>query len=682
EYRAQAGAAGLDIEIVPPPALQPISADPSRVRQILGNLVSNAVKYTPAGGRITLRVTARDSGPRGEEGRWIAVDVTDTGPGIPASEQEEIFREFTRLEPDGTAGAGLGLSISRRLARAMAGDVTVHSAPGRGSTFTLWLPATGPAGRVRRGEAVRPRTELAGVPRERQPQGRGAEASASQSPPHDAAADRDERPAPAIAANLHELLVRRVRDVAIVALDTEGRILTWNDGAERLTGHTAAEVVGRNVAIFYTQEQIARDEVARGLRVAARRGHFADEGWRVRKDGSRFWACSFTTPLRDPTGRLIGYAKVVSDLTDRKREEDRQRFLADASRELAASLDHRATLSRIARLAVPGVADIAAVYTFEDHQPTRLERVEADPRAIRTLREIERRYPGEAERLRPVVELARQRRPMILDVTDDHLRRAALDAGHLALLRQLRMRSIMVLPLEARGRLLGVIVLVGAATRAPYTDSDLAFGEDLARRAALAVDNARLYEAALLANRARSDFLAVMSHELRTPLNAIVGYADLLLMGVPEPPPPAAREHILRIIASARHLRELIEDILSYSRIEAGRQQVTLAPTDLRRTLARVARTAEPLAAEKELRFHFEPPDQPLLVETDEAKVRQLLLYLLANAVKFTDRGEIRLSARMGADQVVIEVRDTGIGIAPEDLDRIFEPFWQVEQVI
>src|SRR5690606_33097828 len=226
EYRAQAGAAGLDIEIVPPPALRPISADPSRVRQILGNLVSNAVKYTPAGGRITLRVTARDSGPRGEEGRWIAVDVTDTGPGIPASEQEEIFREFTRLEPDGTTGAGLGLSISRRLARAMAGDVTAHSAPGRGSTFTLWLPATGPAGRVRRGEAVRPRTELAGVPRERQPQGRGAEASASQSPPHDAAADRDERPAPAIAANLHELLVRRVRDVAIVALDTEGRILT------------------------------------------------------------------------------------------------------------------------------------------------------------------------------------------------------------------------------------------------------------------------------------------------------------------------------------------------------------------------------------------------------------------------------------------------------------------------
>src|SRR5690606_37466162 len=303
--------------------------------------------------------------------------------------------------------------------------------------------------------------------------------------------------------------------------------------------------------------------------------------------GSRFWACTSVTPLRDPAGRLIGYAKVVTDLTDRKREEDRQRFLATASRELAGSLDHRATLGRIARLAVPRIADIAAVYTFEDHQPTRLERVEATPDAMRTLREIEERYPGEARRLRPVVELARRRRPMVVQVTDDDLRKAAIDEGHLALLRRLRMRSIMVLPLEARGRLLGVIVLIRDATRPPYTAADLTLGEDLARRAALAVDNARLYEAALVANRARSDFLAIMSHELRTPLNAIVGYADLLLAGVPDPPPPGARRQILRIMASARHLRELIEDILSYSRIEAGREDVTLATTDLRNTLAR-----------------------------------------------------------------------------------------------
>src|SRR5690606_24440710 len=141
-------------------------------------------------------------------------------------------------------------------------------------------------------------------------------------------------------------------------------------------------------------------------------------------------------------------------------------------------------------------------------------------------------------------------------------------------------------------------------------------------------------------------FLAIMSHELRTPLNAIVGYADLLLAGVPDPPPPGARRQILRIMASARHLRELIEDILSYSRIEAGREDVTLATTDLRNTLARVARTAGPLAAEKGLRFEFELPEEPLVVETDEPKVRQLLLQLLANAVKFTDRGEIGLSAR------------------------------------
>ena len=689
EYRAQAEAAGLEIEIAPLPALHPIPTDAGRVRQILGNLVSNAVKYTPEGGHITVRVSERDSGPHGEEGKWVAVDIADTGPGIPKEMQEEIFHEFTRLEPGDSGGAGLGLAISRRLARAMGGDVTVASTPGHGSTFTLWLPASGPpAELLRDDEANRLRTEVAGAPRERQPQGGGGAGAAvppsaqEKSPQQESPPQRGEQRAPESGVNLHELLVQRIRDVAIVTLDTRGRILTWNDGAERLTGYTAAEVLGRNMDVFHTQEQLARKEMERGLRIAARRGHFSDEGWRVRKDGSRFWACVSITPLRDSAGRLIGYAKVVTDLTDRKREEDRQRFLANAGRELAGSLDYRATLGRIARLAVPRFADIAAVYTFEDHQPSRLERVEARPDAMRTLREIEERYPGEAERLRPVVELARKRRPMIVDVTEDHLRNAAIDDGHLALLRRLRMRSVMVLPLEARGRLLGVIVLIGDATRTPYTAADLALGEDLARRAALAVDNARLYEAALVANRARSDFLAVMSHELRTPLNAIVGYADLLLMGVPDPPPPAAREQILRIIASARHLRELIEDILSYSRIEAGRQEVTFAATDLRRTLTRVARTAEPLAAEKGLRFNFEPPEEPLVIQTDEAKVRQLLLYLLANAVKFTDQGEIGLSARTEADRVVIEVRDTGIGIAREDLERIFEPFWQVEQVI
>jgi len=689
EYRAQAEAAGLDIEIEPPPALNPIPTDAGRVRRILGNLVSNAVKYTPRGGHITLRVTTRDSGPYGEGGRWIAVDVVDTGPGIPKEKQEEIFDEFTRLQPGDAAGAGLGLAISRRLARAVGGDIVVRSAPGHGSTFTLWLPAAGPPERPRRDDVDPPRGEATAVSSEQEHHDTtGVGLVASPSPEHDTAppqhhpAQTGGRSPRASAVDLHELLVRRIRDIAIFALDTEGRILTWNDGAERLTGHRADEVLGRNVSILHTQEQIARNEVERVLRAAARRGHFTDEGWRVRRDGSRFWACTSVTPLRDPAGRLIGYAKVVTDLTDRKREEDRQRFLATASRELAGSLDHRATLGRIARLAVPRIADIAAVYTFEDHQPTRLERVEATPDAMRTLREIEERCPGEARRLRPVVELARRRRPMVVQVTDDDLRKAAIDEGHLALLRRLRMRSIMVLPLEARGRLLGVIVLIRDATRRPYTAADLTLGEDLARRAALAVDNARLYEAALVANRARSDFLAIMSHELRTPLNAIVGYADLLLAGVPDPPPPGARRQILRIMASARHLRELIEDILSYSRIEAGREDVTLATTDLRNTLARVARTAGPLAAEKGLRFEFELPEEPLVVETDEPKVRQLLLQLLANAVKFTDRGEIGLSARKEGDQVVIAVRDTGIGIAPQDLERIFEPFWQVEQVI
>ena len=139
EHRGEAEHAKLELDVAPPGRAARVETDPRRVRQIVSNLVSNAVKYTPAGGRIELRVGRRDDGaPR--EGRWIAIDVTDDGIGIPREEQERIFEEFARLDADGRAGTGLGLAISRRIARLLGGDVTVESEPGRGSTFTLWLP--------------------------------------------------------------------------------------------------------------------------------------------------------------------------------------------------------------------------------------------------------------------------------------------------------------------------------------------------------------------------------------------------------------------------------------------------------------------------------------------------------------------------------------------------------------
>jgi signal transduction histidine kinase len=182
------------------------------------------------------------------------------------------------------------------------------------------------------------------------------------------------------------------------------------------------------------------------------------------------------------------------------------------------------------------------------------------------------------------------------------------------------------------------------------------------------------------ANRAKSDFLAVMSHELRTPLNAIIGYEALLSDGITGPVDDAQRTQLARIRASAAHLLALIDEVLSFSRVEAGMEVVRREPVSVDRVVTEAAEMVAPAAGAKHLSLEVRLPDEPLILETDPAKLRQILANLLSNAVKFTERGVVTLSASGDDGVIVLEVRDTGIGIAPEHLERIFDPFWQVEQ--
>lgn len=182
------------------------------------------------------------------------------------------------------------------------------------------------------------------------------------------------------------------------------------------------------------------------------------------------------------------------------------------------------------------------------------------------------------------------------------------------------------------------------------------------------------------ANGAKSDFLAVMSHELRTPLSAIMGYQELLADGITGPINEQQGQQLGRIKASARHLLSLIDEILTFTRIDAGREEVTIERASLATLLEPAAEIVEPLARARGLHIEVMLPPQSIVVETDPMKVRQMLVNLLSNAVKFTDRGRIILSGDQAGDQLVITVQDTGIGINPDHLERIFEPFWQVEQ--
>ncbi|HEX6042001.1 PAS domain-containing protein [Longimicrobium sp.] len=241
------------------------------------------------------------------------------------------------------------------------------------------------------------------------------------------------------------------------------------------------------------------------------------------------------------------------------------------------------------------------------------------------------------------------------------------------------MRGWLAAPLvSAEGHNLGLMQLSDRYA-GDFTEQDEAVLVQLAQMGAVAIENARLYEQALEANRIKSGFLATMSHELRTPLNAMIGYADLLLMGVPEPIPGASAAQVERIRLSARHLLQLIEEILTFSRVEAGRERIGVEPVQLRTLADEVCAIIEPLAGGKGLAFRMDVPAEPVTLHTDPRKVRQILLNLLGNAVKFTAQGEVAFRAELRGDEVCLEVRDTGIGIAPEDLQKVFEPFWQAE---
>jgi signal transduction histidine kinase len=198
-------------------------------------------------------------------------------------------------------------------------------------------------------------------------------------------------------------------------------------------------------------------------------------------------------------------------------------------------------------------------------------------------------------------------------------------------------------------------------------------------RAQLLVREQEARMAAEGANLAKSNFLAVMSHELRTPLAAIIGYEELLADGITGPVNDAQRHQLGRVKASAQHLLQIIDQILSYARIDAGREIVHPVDVDADELADDAASLIEPLATEKGLRLVVNPLDYQLPLSTDAGKVRQILVNLLANAVKFTPRGNVTLTVQHKGATVQYVVSDTGVGIASEHLEQIFEPFWQVE---
>lgn len=390
-----------------------------------------------------------------------------------------------------------------------------------------------------------------------------------------------------------------------------------------------------------------------------------------------------------------GAGPVKQQPVDRRKPERYALFLADMSRRLFESLDYGDTLDSIARLAMPELGAWCIVDILDEAGAIqRLAIIHPDPSLGALAHELELRYPPRATDLVGAPRILQTQQPeLVSEVTDAMLAEAAYDERQLKILRSLGMTSYMVVPLKARGRLLGSITFISTDTSVRYTPKDLLFAEDLAGRAAIAMDNARLFadaedarekaqqaEArATLADRAKTDFLATMSHELRTPLNAIAGYAELLELGVKGPVTDQQLDAIARIRRNQQHLLGIVNDILTFAKTETGRIPIQLEPTPVRDAVNSAHFLVEPMFEACGIDLQVEVHDTALAVVADRERLQQILVNLLTNAAKFSDRGaSVGVNAEAREHLVAIIVSDAGKGIEKDLQEAIFEPFMQI----
>lgn len=476
----------------------------------------------------------------------------------------------------------------------------------------------------------------------------------------------------------------RFRDViernadAIVVVDHGGSIRFANPAAERLFGTSQDALLGATFGFPLVAGETTEVDLPRGGSPRVAEMRVVQSEW----EGAP--AC--IASLRDITRRKEAEhneRRLLQERAARSAAEEAARrlsFLADSSTTLSSSLDYGKTLAELARLCAAEIADWAVVYVVDETGHVgRLEVAHRDPAMRGRVRAL-RDQSIAPESGHPVHEVLRTGKPILVRrVAVGDLNSISEDARHRSLLAELGIASYMMVPLVARGRSLAAIALVSADPDRPFGDDDLTMAQDLALRAALAVDNARLYREARDASEAKTQLLAVISHDLRTPLSSIIGYSDLLALGIPEKLGDASLQQVDRIRTGAKHLLYLIEELLAFSRVDSGREALQVREITLSEITENVAHVMEPLARERGLDFTVELPGETVVLRTDAGKLRQVLVNLTGNAVKFTEQGEVRLEATPEDGHVVFHIRDTGVGIAADHIDQIFQPFWQVK---
>jgi PAS domain S-box-containing protein len=471
---------------------------------------------------------------------------------------------------------------------------------------------------------------------------------------------RDRHTAPPRAEEF-AILVDAVEDYAVFLLDVDGTIRSWNRGAARIMGYTEEEAVGQNFSLFYGDEDLASEKPRRELETATRDGRVEDEGWRIRKDGQRFWANTVITLLHDANGEITGFAKVTRDMTVRRHAEEELRqsteifqLLVSAVRDYAIfMLDPNGNIATWNRGAerIKGYkpeeiigSHFSRFYTEEDkanHKPQRELEIAREQGSVED-EGWRVRKDGTRFWANVVITAVFDRKGELrgfAKVTRDISDRKEAEETRRALLEQ---REARLLAEEERRR-----------------------AEDS-------------YRVSQEANRAKDDFLMTLSHELRTPMTAILGWSRMLPSMSPDD--PMFHEAVLSIATGAQLQARLIDDILDVSRIVSGKLRLAPETIEVARVIMNSAEAVNATAEAKQITVTMSLPPTLGMIVADPTRIQQVIWNLLTNAVKFTPRGgKVEISARRTASRVQVSVTDSGEGIDPQFLPHIFEPFRQAE---
>ena len=364
-------------------------------------------------------------------------------------------------------------------------------------------------------------------------------------------------------------------------------------------------------------------------------------------------------------------------------------FLEEASKVLNSSLDYKLTLQNLAQQVVPQLADWCSVHVVDERGlPQQVALAHFDPAkvawALDLQRELETRYPYDPNAPAGLPNVLRTGQPELYpDITDEMLVATAQDEEQLQLLRQIKYSSVIIVALVARGHVIGALQLVATDESGQhYNEQDLKIAQELAQRAATAVDNARLYDEAQQAIAARDKFLSIAAHELKTPVTSMRGFTQLLLRQIDrkkELDPARLRTMIETTEAQAAKLSRLINRLLDLSKVESGKLLLEPEPTDLALLLRQTVEAVQTTTAKHEIKL-LAPPT--LLVLVDPLRFEQVLVNFLDNAIKYSPEGGLILVTLAASDPhtVSLSIKDQGVGIAPEHRASIFEPFYQAHE--